>query len=186
MGHQSGFVGYPNRPDDLEPGKQTDDRDEHGRITMVIAREKGGHQAIRYRCPTIYFCHENGFIVSCDLGWREISGLKFDNKFEEVIGLDTDPSRQKDHVLTRKFQVLSTETTSDGYLRVTLYSNLCNKTKKNFYVHHLVLITFRGRRPEGIVGHHIFGNVKDNRVVVLAWISIADNSRLENLNRNVR
>jgi hypothetical protein len=158
--HIGEWTDYFPKPEEkpMKLGDRIEFRDKNGQVAAVLVRDGSG---IRLRCPTVYLCHKNGFIISRDQGWRPIRDeFKFDPEFDEVVGeaFIAKPGA-RGHVLSRSYMVLSSQPDGDGYLRVWLYSNLCNNTNKAFFVHHLVLITFKGRRPEGHVGHHIDGSV---------------------------
>ena len=54
---------------------------------------------------------------------------------------------------------------------------LCMPGKKKVRrpLHHLILMTFVGPRPEGMVSRHLNGNSKDSRLVNLAWGTQSEN-----------
>jgi len=59
--------------------------------------------------------------------------------------------------------LLSPHEDEDGYQFVSL------GVTKNFPVHHAVLITFSGPRPDGLQCRHLNGNPRDNSIGNLAW-----------------
>lgn len=59
------------------------------------------------------------------------------------------------------------------YLIVALYDGHGGRTER--YVHHLVLETFVGPRPDGMETRHLNGNHSDNRVENLAWGTKSEN-----------
>jgi hypothetical protein len=65
-----------------------------------------------------------------------------------------------------------------GYPQVTLCGRQDGRyVEKHAYVHRLVLCSFVGPRPVGMVCRHLNGNQKDNRLENLAWGTIAENNR---------
>ena len=136
--------------------------------------------AVCYNFPVVYYCHVDGFIVSCQMSWgqrcEEVKKPDFEET-SEVLGVGGD------HICTRTYSVISYQVDSEGYRRVTLYCNLCNNATNTFFLHHLCLITFRGKRPRGCVGHHLGGN-SDNNIKKLMWIPPSENSLLRNIHRD--
>ncbi len=61
----------------------------------------------------------------------------------------------------------------DGYLLVGLYDELA---QRSFAVHLLVLVAFRGERPDGLEARHLDGNCQNNRLCNLAWGTKTENS----------
>lgn len=61
------------------------------------------------------------------------------------------------------------------YLIVALYDGHGKRTEK--FVHHVVLETFVGPRPEGMEARHLNGNHSDNRLRNLAWGTRAQNGQ---------
>lgn len=57
--------------------------------------------------------------------------------------------------------------TRGKYLQVTIDG-------KTEYVHHLILLTFAGARPEGHVAIHADGDMKNNHVDNLLWLPKED------------
>jgi hypothetical protein len=57
-----------------------------------------------------------------------------------------------------------------GYLRVSLMS-------RPFNVHYLVLLAFRGERPDGLIARHLNDVKTDNRLDNLVWGTISENAQ---------
>lgn len=74
--------------------------------------------------------------------------------------------------VTRKLKgkVLSPAGSKSGHLRVNFGKNFGSQS-----VHHLVLITFVGPRPEGMESLHKNGKPEDNRVTNLRWGTRSEN-----------
>lgn len=62
-----------------------------------------------------------------------------------------------------------------AYLMVALYDGTGMQGRSDRYVHHLVLETFVGPRPEGMEARHLNGDYSDNRLQNLAWGTKAQN-----------
>lgn len=62
----------------------------------------------------------------------------------------------------------------DGYIFFRAFTK--DKTKRNYYIHRLVLISFTGNM-EGFEVNHINHNIKDNKLVNLEWMSKQENIR---------
>ncbi len=72
-----------------------------------------------------------------------------------------------------KARELKTHDNADGY------KHLCirvNKKTRDVTVHALVLITFKGARPTGMVCRHLDGNTQNNHISNLAWGTHKENS----------
>jgi hypothetical protein len=68
-------------------------------------------------------------------------------------------------------RILKPYKSGNGYQKVDIAGTRC-------YVHRLVCSTFRGLPAPGKnTVHHINGNVNDNRLENLMWLSLADNIR---------
>ncbi len=67
---------------------------------------------------------------------------------------------------------LCQRTDRDGYCRVELYAG---GRKRKYLVHRLVLKTFVGPCPVGLVCRHLNGNPADNRIENLAWGTYKEN-----------
>ena len=73
------------------------------------------------------------------------------------------------HLRKRMLKVgslLKSHTDQDNYQRLGF---VWEKTRKDFYVHNLVLMTFVGPRPEGCQGCHNDGNPQNNHISNLRW-----------------
>ena len=69
-------------------------------------------------------------------------------------------------------QIISINKSTHGYYKVSLYIGAKRTT---YYVHSLVMKTFIGPCPEGFEINHKEGNKKDNRVVMLEYITHREN-----------
>lgn len=70
-------------------------------------------------------------------------------------------------------RVLTPDTTRAGHKRV----KLCREAKEDrFWVHRLVLETFRGPRPDGMEGCHNDGNPANNHIDNLRWDTKSSNA----------
>ena len=66
---------------------------------------------------------------------------------------------------------------ANGYQRVTLYRKRDGRTERvQEYLHRLVLLTFVGPCPAGLMCRHLDGNPANNRADNLAWGTSAENS----------
>ena len=61
----------------------------------------------------------------------------------------------------------------DGYMSLHLADS--NGENRRWYLHRLVLLTFRGEAPEGYEGCHNNGDPSDNRLSNLRWGTSSDN-----------
>lgn len=61
-----------------------------------------------------------------------------------------------------------------GYPQVSLQAPCGRITRR---VHVLVLQAFRGPRPEGLLGRHLDGNSRNNRLTNLLWGTVAENAQ---------
>jgi hypothetical protein len=62
-----------------------------------------------------------------------------------------------------------------AYLMVALYDGSGNRDDR--YIHHLVLETFVGPRPEGMEARHLNGDYSDNRLRNLTWGTKSENMK---------
>lgn len=75
-----------------------------------------------------------------------------------------------------------------GHLQVRVVHEETGK-RSTRYIHHLVLLSFVGERPEGSVGRHLNDVPGDNRASNLAWGTASENTRdsvRNGTNRNIR
>jgi hypothetical protein len=99
-----------------------------------------------------YWIDEFGVVVS---SWEQVS-----NGFGFVSVMRDDPIKTL------------TQHTTRGYRHVTLYRDKRPTVKR---VHVLVLETFVGKRPKGLVARHLNSNSADNRLVNLQWSTPKEN-----------
>ena len=177
LGHNTDFVPYP----DLNPtiGHTVYKRDDKGQVLAAATRTTLG--VVKRRYPRVYYCHKDGFIICCKIGWSCKYAKKEQIKSGMVEGLGT----RANQVFIRSYSVIRTHLNHDGYRRVTLYSDGCNKTSKTMFVAHLCLITFKGPRPDGYEGDHM-GKRTDNSIEKLRWIPRSANSEKQNINQDRR
>lgn len=105
--------------------------------------------------------------------WRPIKDYSYDvsnlGRVRSYLGVEKTPNYRKvcsSRILHPSFM---------PYPQVTLCRN---KKCTNFLIHQLVLEAFVGPRPSGYHGHHRNGNLKDNRLENLIWISPSDHLAL--------
>jgi hypothetical protein len=65
-------------------------------------------------------------------------------------------------------KILKLHPSGRGYLSVALYAGN-RATRKQGYMHHLVLMAFRGARPSGSEASHRDGNLQNNCLENLVW-----------------
>jgi hypothetical protein len=97
--------------------------------------------------------------------WRPVVG--YEDSYEvsdlgNVRSLDRIDMRGR----VRRGKVLAPRKTSRGRFSVALYRN---RVRADVQVHHLVLETFVGPRPEGLEGCHWNDDPTDNRLSNLRW-----------------
>lgn len=108
--------------------------------------------------------------------WKPIKG--FEGKYEVS---DHGRVRSLDRIIIKmnygqmrespmRGRILKTRKLPNGYLRVSL--GFGNDT----YVHHLVLETFAGNRPDGFQAAHADGNPANNALNNLGWKTALENS----------
>lgn len=72
---------------------------------------------------------------------------------------------------SKKCQILKPFVDRDGYLKI----NLRGQVRKNFFIHHLVLLAFVGQCPEGKEVNHKNGIKNDNRLDNLEYVTHKQN-----------
>jgi hypothetical protein len=77
---------------------------------------------------------------------------------------------------TLKPRLLKGPRNKDGYVRVALH-NGGPSTRKDIFVHRLVLTAFVGPPPPGTISAHLDGNSLHNSLANLAWVSQKENCR---------
>ena len=82
----------------------------------------------------------------------------------------------------RTSKILSPAKTAKGYHTLRL---MVVGKPKTFYVHNLVLITFKGPRPKGQEGRHLDGDKDNNTALNLEW-GTQEQNRLDNEINGVR
>ena len=97
--------------------------------------------------------------------WKPIAG--FPNYFVSDLGNVVRRVGRTSRALRGSFS-------KDGYRQVTLTRPCFQSTRK---VHHLVLETFVGARPDGCECDHINGVPFDNRLENLHWVTRSENLR---------
>jgi hypothetical protein len=182
LGTNTDFVENP----EVIPEKNGDiyyEVDVNGHVLVAVKRYKDGN--VHYFHPRVYYMHEDGFIVCCRVGWSQGVGEHgMRNKADIAAGMmELLGKREGSRLFTRSYTILSAQPDLEGYLRATLYSAACNKTSKKFFVHHMSLITFEGKRPQGYVGDHI-GARSNNSIYFLRWIPRSENSQKENIDQD--
>lgn len=103
--------------------------------------------------------------------WKDVHG--FEGRYE-VSDLGRVRS-SRTRTSTKKGKILRLQTTTGGYLRAYLYQG--NRKYAYKRVHHLVLESFVGARPEGMESLHINGNETDNRKENLRWGTRSENTK---------
>jgi len=107
--------------------------------------------------------------------WKDIPGYEESYQVSDlgrVRSLDRVIEFERNGVqLTQKWKgkVRALTPDSRGYLSVNLGKTRC--------IHHLVLLTFVGPRPEDLVTRHLNGNQRDNRLSNLKYDTHAENMR---------
>lgn len=99
--------------------------------------------------------------------WKSIVG------YEDYEVSDEGHVRSLNYNHTGKVKVLKFKLSKNGYLYVTLCKN---GKKKMFSVHRLVVTTFRGPIPRGLVVNHLNENKLDNRLSNLEVCTVAQNN----------
>ena len=94
--------------------------------------------------------------------WKDIKGYE---TLYQVSNLGRVKSCVKERILKPRLK-------SHGYLMVTLYKN---KSKKEFLIHRLVIETFLGPIPKGMVVNHRSEEKTDNRLENLECITQKEN-----------
>lgn len=97
--------------------------------------------------------------------WRPIPGYEGSYEVSDlgrVRSLDRMDARGR----TRTGRLLRLRRTTRNHLAVALYKDL---TRRDYQVHHLVLVTFVGSRPPGTEGCHWNDDPTDNRLDNLRW-----------------
>jgi len=143
--------------------------------------------------PTVYYASEDGFIVSCRRGWAHCSPAKKDllDGTGDILARRSKPRRAKigdktydtfhHEYLVRKYRVL--KTTLDhitGYRRVCLSDECCGCVAKYMSQAAIILTIFMGPRPDNNIPQHD-GEVWDDSLEMLRWITNEDNRLKENL-----
>lgn len=108
--------------------------------------------------------------------WRTIPG--YEGAYEvSDMGRVRSLTRLDTRGRLRRGKLLSPRNARSGHLAIALH----NGSRRNFLVHHLVLMAFVGPRPEGMEGCHENDIPNDNRVENLRW-----DTRSANLRDSVR
>jgi len=79
----------------------------------------------------------------------------------------------------RREKLMSLVSTADGYKKLIFR---VNKKQKCFLVHRLVMLTFHGKCPQGLVVNHKNFKRDDNRLCNLEYISINENIKYSRSN----
>lgn len=97
-------------------------------------------------------------------GYEGFYEITTDGQVRSLDRIDSIGRRRKGKALSLRW--------TDGYATVSLSKNACSKSLK---VHALVLLTFLGTRPKGLVCRHLDGDQTNNAICNLAYGTQRDN-----------
>ena len=106
--------------------------------------------------------------VSKRLEWRPVPGYE---GLYEVSSFGDIKSKPRPRT---KGGLLKPSSRDGNYLNIELSKD---GEQKTFRIHVLVLLAFKGPRPDGYVGRHLNGDNKDNWVGNLEWGTKSDNAK---------
>ena len=105
--------------------------------------------------------------------WRPVVGHESSyavSSTGRVKSLERDIKGSRNLIYHKKERVLCLCSNPGGYSIVVLYGKITRK------VHHLVLESFVGPRPEGMICRHLDGDPSNNKVENLAWGTYKENT----------
>jgi len=97
--------------------------------------------------------------------WKDCGESKIKNYYVSNFGRVRSVTKS-----SKKERILKGTDVSNGYLRV----DICNKL---ILIHHLVMYTFKGPRPEGLVIDHYDRNKLNNKANNLRYCSFSENNQ---------
>ena len=108
--------------------------------------------------------------------WKDIpgyEGLFQASTFGRIKSLEKLVHRKNNRYYIRNEKIIKTFISNSGYERTQLYKN---GIQKNFSVHRLVWLTFKGQIPEGMQINHIDENKFNNRLDNLELMTPKENA----------
>lgn len=100
--------------------------------------------------------------------WKDIEGYKGLYQVSSLGCIKSFPKYRK-----KISTILKPHQKTDGYLLVCLYKS---NIRKDFYIHRLVLTTFIGPPPAGMICRHLNSIKTDNRLCNLKWGTYIENN----------